>query len=364
MRSSLLLAAVFSAAAPGAQAFLGGVAPRRRPLLATRMMADTAPKIADDITQLIGGTPMVRLNKIGADSGAEIVAKLESMEPCNSVKDRIGLAMIAEAEARGDIAPGKTTLVEPTSGNTGIALAMVAAARGYKLILTMPESMSMERRVLLKAFGADLVVATNENDILHRFFAEGKYNKAGVRQTIAPSMDICVSSNFERYLFHLFGDDPSVLKALMEAFEGKTGAVSLGVGSGKAGKLTVNQEVLKAARQDFLAGRANTKEVLEYVRNGDPGNDGEALLADLRAAKERAAAEREEAANENRGYGDDDKGADGSQHLLRRPAGHEWRRRPWHQRKWGPCRVRYRGRRHRSRPPRPARRRPASRSRT
>ena len=116
------------------------------------------PKIADSILDLIGNTPMVRLHKVVEGSHAEIVAKLESANPANSVKDRIALSMINEAEARGDISPGKTTLVEPTSGNTGIGLAMVAASKGYKLLLTMPESMSMERRVLLKAFGADLVL--------------------------------------------------------------------------------------------------------------------------------------------------------------------------------------------------------------
>jgi len=196
---------------------------------------------AGNITELIGRTPMVRLNRLSDESGAEVLGKLESFNPGGSVKDRIGLAMIEAAERDGHIAPGRTTLIEPTSGNTGIALAMVAAARGYDMVLTMPDTMSVERRTILKAFGARLVLTPGAD---------------GMRGAVAKALELAAESD-DAFVPQQFENaaNPEVHR-LTTAEEiwadtgGEVDAFVAGVGTG--GTLTGVGAVLKERRPGVL----------------------------------------------------------------------------------------------------------------
>ena len=200
--------------------------------------------IAPDITTLVGHTPLVRLNRLPLEENcrAEIVAKLESFNPTASVKDRIGVAMIRDAEAAGRIAPERTVLVEPTSGNTGIALAMVAAARGYRLILIMPDTMSTERRSMLRAYGAELELTPG---------SEGMKGAISRARELADELP-------NAYLLQQFSNsaNPAIHAAttaeeLWNDTEGRIDALVAGVGTG--GTITGCSEVLKQRKPSFQA---------------------------------------------------------------------------------------------------------------
>jgi cysteine synthase A len=224
----------------------------------TLMQRQHRPKIADNIIQTIGNTPLVRLGKLAADVPAQILLKLEFFNPLSSVKDRIGAAMIEAAERAGKLKPG-ATIVEPTSGNTGIGLAFVAAQKGYRLILTMPETMSMERRKMLKALGAELVLTPGEQGM------RGAIARA--EELVAQNPGYVMPQQFKNAA-NVEAHKRTTALEIWDDTDGKVDFLVAGVGTG--GTITGTSTVLKELKPSFKAVAVEPKDS-PVLSGGAPG---------------------------------------------------------------------------------------------